>query len=71
MLSGQQPDKLVHDYSLVKSSDKKSVVFTGHLIGSANIHISADNWVSVDSGLITVVANAGFMNWARKLGAPL
>ena len=45
---------------LVPSSDNKSAIFTGHVTGSANIHIVSGSLTPTDSGIITVNAgNAG------------
>ena len=39
---------------LVAAGDSKSAVFTGHVIGSANIHAVSGALTSTDSGLLTV-----------------
>ena len=41
---------------LVPAGDNKSAVFTGHLVGAANIHAAASGLTPIDSGLITVQA---------------
>jgi Domain of unknown function (DUF2341)/Cadherin-like beta sandwich domain/Divergent InlB B-repeat domain len=41
---------------IVPSSDSKSAVFTGHIAGSANIHVASGSLISTDSGKITVTA---------------
>lgn len=46
----------VESGDLVPSSDQKSAVFTGHLPGSANIHVTSGSLTSVDSGTITITA---------------
>jgi hypothetical protein len=46
----------VKDGDLMAATGSPSAVFTGHLIGTALIHISSGSLTSVDSGLITVRA---------------
>ena len=43
---------------LVAAGNLKSATFTGHLVGSANIHASSAALPATDSGTITVVVNA-------------
>jgi subtilisin family serine protease len=45
----------VDDSDLVAASDNRSAVFTGNLIGTANIQVQSPDLVSTDSGLLTVV----------------
>ena len=66
---------------LVVAGDGKSAVFTGHLIGSAQIHAAKSPLTSIDSGALTVTggaagkialtgppsADAGFMSQAFTL----
>jgi hypothetical protein len=42
----------------VPSSDGKSAVFTGHVAGYANIHITSGTLISTDSGKITVTSGS-------------
>jgi hypothetical protein len=44
----------VAEDDLTTSSDNKSAVFTGHLLGTAQIHVTTDGLSSVDSGTMTV-----------------
>ena len=45
----------VADGDLVPSGDTKSAVFSGHLIGTAIIHVISGSLTSVDSGTLTVI----------------
>jgi len=49
----------VADSDLVAAGDLKSATFTGHLLGSAKIHVVKAGLTSTDSGTITVVAGTG------------
>ncbi|MBN1189100.1 MAG: S8 family serine peptidase [Dehalococcoidales bacterium] len=49
----------VEDADLTAGQDKLSATFTGHALGSAQIHVETDGLVSVDSGTITVVPKFG------------
>ena len=40
---------------LVPGVDNKSAIFTGHLAGTANIHVASNGLDSTDSGIITVI----------------
>jgi len=40
---------------LVPAGDGRSATFTGHRVGSASIHATANGWISTDSGTLTVV----------------
>ena len=48
----------VVDGDLVPASDAKSAVFTGHVVGSANVHVDSGTLSSTDSGKLTVRAGA-------------
>jgi subtilisin family serine protease len=43
------------DTDLVPAGDSKSAVFTGHLLGTAAIHVASGALIPIDSGIITVV----------------
>ena len=43
---------------LIPSSDGKSAVFTGHVIGHAGIHVASAPLISTDSGIITVTVGS-------------
>jgi hypothetical protein len=43
---------------LVAAGDSKSATFTGHVVGTAKIHVAKTGLTSVDSGTITVVPGA-------------
>lgn len=49
----------VADGDLVAATDLKSAVFTGHLVGTAKVHVVKTGLTSTDSGTITVVPGAG------------
>jgi hypothetical protein len=46
----------VVDGDLVPAGDNKSAVFTGHVLGTAAIHVTSGSLTSTDSGTLTVVA---------------
>ena len=44
----------IADSDLIPSSDKKSAVFTGHLVGTAAINVISGSLSSVNTGTLTV-----------------
>jgi subtilisin family serine protease len=51
----ENKNRNVNDSDLVASSDNQSAVFTGNLVGTANIQVLSPGLESTNSGLLTVV----------------
>jgi len=54
----------VADSDLVSTGDKKSAIFTGHLLGTSVIHVTSTSLINVDSGLITVTPKITITGYA-------